>query len=129
MVSLYDLSVPVAIRALEQLLSNLHKGEEWCKSQNVPETTLTEGHISDMLPLTRQVQFATDSAKGILFRVGGEEAVPMEDNEKTFAELYERIEKVLTLLRAAKREKFVDAVSFCTRFPSLSHTHFDGVDC
>jgi len=109
MLSLYDISVPSTIRALEQLLSNLKKGEEWCKAQNLLETTLTEGKISDMLPLTRQVQFACDSAKGVLFRVGGEEEVKMEDNEKTFVELYERVEKVLGLLRGAKREKFVDA--------------------
>lgn len=110
MVSLYDISVPIVIRALEQLLQNLKKGEAWCESNNVEKTTLTEGKIADMLPLTRQIQFATDSAKGILFRVGGEEEVKMEDNEKTFGELYERIEKVLKLLREAKREKFIDEV-------------------
>lgn len=36
----------------------------------------------------------------------------MEDNEKTFAELYARIEKTVKLLRAAKKEKFVGPVSF-----------------
>lgn len=34
----------------------------------------------------------------------------MEDNEKTFAELYERIEKTVAVLKGAKEETFVDVV-------------------
>lgn len=34
----------------------------------------------------------------------------MEDNEKTFAELYDRIEKTVAVLKGAKKETFVDVV-------------------
>jgi hypothetical protein len=111
MVSLYDLSVPITIRALEELSSDLKKGEKWCEDNNVDKTTLTEGKIADMLPLTFQVQTCCNSAKGVLHRIGGAENTPVEDNEKTFEELYARIEKTLDLLRAAKRETFIDEAS------------------
>lgn len=112
MVNLYDVSVPVVIRALEQLADNLKIGEKWCEDNKKEKTVLTEGKISDMLPLTFQVQSACNSAKGVLFRVGGEENTPVEDNEKTFEEMIARVESTLALLKAAKREKFIDEVSF-----------------
>ena len=57
-------------------------------------------------PLTFQVQTCSNTAKGILFRVGREENTPMEDNEKSFADLYSRIDATVKILRAAKKEKF-----------------------
>jgi hypothetical protein len=54
-----------------------------------------------MLPLPKQIQIACDTSKNVLVRVGGAEAVPMEDNETTFEELYERINKTLAILKAA----------------------------
>ena len=48
----------------------------------------------------------SNSAKGTITRVAGATAAPMEDNEKTFKDLYERIEKTVELLRSVKREDF-----------------------
>lgn len=60
--------------------------------------------------MTFQIQTCCNTAKGILFRIGGEENVPVEDNEKTLADLYARIQSTVKLLKAAKKEKFVGPV-------------------
>ena len=46
-----------------------------------------------MLPLKRQVQIASDNAKGAPSRLAGRDAPRYEDNEQTFAELQARIAK------------------------------------
>jgi hypothetical protein len=47
-----------------------------------------------MFPLTRQVQIATDQAKGCVARLAGDAPEAVEDNETTFADLQARIAKV-----------------------------------
>lgn len=110
--SLYDLTVPVVTRALEQLSNVLKKGEEWAKENGKDPQTLIDGKIAeDMLALPFQIQTCSNTSKGILFRVGGMENVPMDDNEKTFEDLYKRIDRTVEMLKGAKREKFVAPVS------------------
>jgi hypothetical protein len=58
-----------------------------------------------MLPLTFQVQFACNVAKGVLHRVANTEWVTIEDNETTTAQLKDRIEQTLKLLREAEGKK------------------------
>ena len=55
-----------------------------------------------MLSLTKQVQIATDHAKGALARLAGRENVRFEDNEATFADLQARIAKTIELLETFK---------------------------
>jgi hypothetical protein len=52
--------------------------------------------------LTRKVQTVSDTSKGVAVRVGKIEPVPFEDNEKTFAELQERIRKTIVVLESVK---------------------------
>lgn len=47
---LYDLSVPVFERGLQNLAGVLKTGEKWCEENNVDKKTLLEGRIApDML--------------------------------------------------------------------------------
>jgi len=48
-----------------------------------------------MFPLTRQVQIATDMAKGCVSRLAGVEIPAWEDKEATFAELIARVERCI----------------------------------
>jgi hypothetical protein len=52
----------------------------------------------DMLPLSRQVQIATDIAKGCAARLSGVEPVRYEDNEASLEELEARVRKTIDLL-------------------------------
>lgn len=47
MASLYEISVPLFIRQLEQLSLVLKKGEAWCEANNVDKTKLLEGKLAD----------------------------------------------------------------------------------
>lgn len=107
MLSLYDVSVPVFIRGLENLDVFLAKGADWCADQGRPESELTAARlIDDMHPLTAQIQRASDSAKGLAVRIGGIENVAMPDEEVTIADLRARIAKTIAVLKAAPREGF-----------------------
>ena len=109
MLSLYDVTVPVFIRSLGNLDAFLAKGAEWFAEQGRPESELTEARlIEDMHPLTAQIQRASDTAKGVVTRVGGAENVSMPDEEKTIADLRARIAKTIAVLEGARREDFED---------------------
>jgi uncharacterized protein len=107
MLSLYDVTVPVFIRALENLDAILDKGAAFFAEQGRPESELTQARlIADMGPLTSQIQRASDSAKGLAVRVGGVENVAMADEEVTIADLKGRIAKTIAFLKATPRQGF-----------------------
>src|SRR5687768_6203144 len=62
-----------------------------------------------MLPLARQVQVASDAAKGAAARLTGTEAPKFEDNETTLAELIARVAKTIDYLKTFKPEQFAGA--------------------
>jgi hypothetical protein len=100
------LGVPLFIRGLTQLSHNIEKAESWANENNVSLEHLAKARLTeDMLPLTFQVQFACNVAKGVLHRVAGTEWVVMEDNETTTAQLKDRIERTLKLLHDAEGKK------------------------
>ena len=63
-----------------------------------PQVFLTSRLAPDMFALTRQVQIATDHAKGAPSRLAGREVPKYEDNEASFADLQARIAKTVDLL-------------------------------
>ncbi|KAF2212301.1 hypothetical protein CERZMDRAFT_59199 [Cercospora zeae-maydis SCOH1-5] len=107
-ISTYDVSVPILVRNLEILSAILKKGEAWAKENGKDADAFLQTRlIDDMLPLTFQIYSCCNTAKAVLPRIGGEEPVSVEDNQKTFAEVYARIDSTVKLLRAAKKEKFI----------------------
>jgi hypothetical protein len=55
-----------------------------------------------MLPLARQVQIAGDNAKGCAARLAGVDPPKFEDNETTFPQLLERVDKTVAFLKTLK---------------------------
>jgi len=97
--SMYQASVPVLVRALNNLAAILTKAEADATARGIdPTVFLTARLAPDMLPLTRQVQIASDSAKGAAARLGGVEIPSFPDTETTFAELHERIAKTIAFI-------------------------------
>jgi hypothetical protein len=93
--------VPVLVRALNNLSTVLAKGAAHAAERNIaPEVLLNTRITPDMFPLIRQVQIATDMAKGAGARLAGVEPPKMEDNETTFDELQARIATVIKQLEA-----------------------------
>lgn len=105
-ISMYQASVPVFIRMLNNLAAVLGKGEAYAEAKKIDPTVLTGSRLyPDMFPLSRQVQIATDNAKGPAARLAGVEVPKFEDNEKTFAELRARIQKTVEFLQTLKPEQ------------------------
>jgi len=103
--SLYDLTVPVLVRALRNLSAILNKGEAYAAEQGLDPKDLIEARLfPDMGALASQVQRVSDSAKGCVVRIGGVENVAMADTETTFAELQARIAATIAFLERTPRE-------------------------
>lgn len=100
-ISMYQASVPVFVRALNNLRTVLQKGEAFAKEKGVaPEVLLQTRLIVDMLPLTRQIQIATDMAKNGACRLAGIEPPKFEDDETAFSQLYARIDRAIDVISA-----------------------------
>ncbi len=104
--SMYQASVPVLIRVLENLVHVLGQGAAHAKTKGANEVNYTSMRlIPDMLPLTRQVQIVCDVAKGCGARLAGLVPPVHEDTEATFAELQARCAKVIDYLKGFKPEQ------------------------
>ena len=70
--SLYTCTVPVFIRALQNLAAELRKGETHIQAQGKQAESLLQAALApDMFNLVRQVQSASDAAKGAGARLAG----------------------------------------------------------
>jgi hypothetical protein len=111
MPSLYSNSVPAFIRGLTSLSHILTVGETYAKDQKIPESDFTEARLAeDMLPLVFQIQNATNAVRNTLTLVAGLTDVPaFEGDEKSFADLQERIAITIKELEKVKEKDFEGA--------------------
>ena len=98
--SMYQASVPVFLRGLENLSAILAKAAAHAEAKKIdPAVFITARLAPDMLALARQVQIASDSAKGCAARLAGVEVPSYPDTESTFPELHERVAKTIAFLK------------------------------
>ncbi len=104
--SMYQASVPTFIRMLTNLAEVLKKGAAYAEAKKIDPVVLLNSRLfPDMFPLTRQVQIATDNAKGAAARLAGLEPPKYEDNESSFSELIARINKTVVYLKTFTPEQ------------------------
>lgn len=109
-VSIYTASVPVLVQMLGGLQGVLAKAEAHVAAKKLDPNALLQARLyPDMFPLLRQVQVASDFAKGVAARLAGVEPPKLEDTEQTFAELQARITTVLGFLRGLDVAQFAEA--------------------
>jgi uncharacterized protein len=110
MPSMFDASIPVFIRALSTLSHELDKAEVMAAERGLlPESLIEARLIEDMFPLRKQVQIASDTAKGCAMRLAGRENPTFEDNEVSFADLQARIAKTIALLQSVDAAALADS--------------------
>jgi len=103
---MYQASVPVFVRALNNLAALLEKAAAHAEARKIDPVVLMNTRLfPDMLPLSRQVQIASDSAKGGAARLAGSEPPKFEDNEKSFPELVARLRNTVAYLESIKPEQ------------------------
>lgn len=110
-ISMFEASVPLFLHTLESLKVILQKGAAHAEAKKFDPNILVNSRLApDMFNLARQVQIASDAAKGAAARLTGTEPPKFEDTESTLPELVARVDKTIHYLRG------------------LSATQFDGSD-
>lgn len=105
-ISMYRASVPVFKTLLGNLDSFLDKAKAYAETRKIDPNALLHARLSpDMFHLIKQVQVATDQAKGAAARLASVEIPKFEDNEATFADLKTRIAKTIAFLDTLKPEQ------------------------
>jgi hypothetical protein len=89
------------MQQLTSLSVVIDKAAAHCQAKGVSPQDLIDARLApDMFPFSRQVQIATDHAKGATARLSGREMPKFEDSETTFDELKARIAKTLAFLKS-----------------------------
>ncbi len=116
--TLHAATVPVFVQFLDALAAILRKAEEHATAKKIaPEVLLGLRLSPDMFPLTRQVQIACDFAKNTTGRLAGAELPKMPDEEKSFAELQERIARTKAYVEGFPAASFAEAATRTVTFP------------
>ena len=106
-ISMYQLTVPAFVRGLTVLADLLKKAEAHVEQHgSVPDALISARLADDMLPLSAQVQRASDTSKMSVERLTGVAAPKFEDNETSFDQLQQRIANTIAYLQSVNAEQF-----------------------
>jgi len=105
--SMYQAAVPVLSRRLAILSSLLAKGADHAAAAGIDPSDLLATRLApDMFPLTRQVQIASDGAKGGVARLAGVEVPSFPDEETTIPELQARLARTIEFVDGVPADRF-----------------------
>lgn len=100
-ISMYAASAPRFVAILRNLDAILSKAEAHAVAHKIdPSVLVTARLYPDMFPLVRQVQIATDQAKGSVARLAGVEVPKFDDNEQGFDDLHARIARTIAFVES-----------------------------
>lgn len=98
--SMREASIDVLIHGLTALSAILDKAAAHAAAKKIDPAVFIQARLApDMFALARQVQIASDTAKGCGARLAGVDVPSWPDTETTFPELQARIEKTVAFLR------------------------------
>jgi uncharacterized protein len=117
--SFYDVSVPAFLQTLGGLQGILTKAEAHCEAKKItPEVLLGARLYPDMLPLSKQIQLASDFAMKGCARLTHSDVPSTPDTEKTFDELKQRLAKAIDYVKTFKPAQFEGADIKDVSFPA-----------
>ena len=97
--SMYAATTPTFRRMLGNLAAILTKAAAHAEVRKIDPGVLLNARLyPDMLPLIKQVQIASDTAKGCIARLAGVDIPKFEDDEASFADLQARIAKTIAFI-------------------------------
>jgi hypothetical protein len=116
--SMSSAAIPTFETVLGALSKLLDKAEAYITEKKINEAVLLNYRLApDMLPLTKQIQIATDQAKNGSSRLAGVEAPKFEDNETTIAQLKERLAKTIAYVKGIDRKAIDSSGDKTINFP------------
>jgi hypothetical protein len=99
-ISMYQASVPVFVHAMGNLQAILAKAAAHAEAKKIDPAVFVNARLApDMFALARQIQIASDAAKGCVARLAGAEVPSYPDTESTFPELEARIAKTIAFVK------------------------------
>ena len=105
--SMYEASVPLFLRGLDQLAHVLRKGAAHAEAAGIDPATLVQARLApDMFTLANQVQRASDTAKASVARLTGLAAPAMADDEASFDDLLGRCAKTRDFIAGVDPDAF-----------------------
>lgn len=109
---MYEFAIPPITHGLKSLAAVLKKAEAHCEARKIkPDVLVGFRLFPDMLPLSSQVQLASDFAKGVGARLSATANPSYADEEKTFADLQTRIAKTIAFLETLDQKAFDGAAT------------------
>jgi uncharacterized protein len=104
-ISMFQASVPAFLQMLNSLSAILGKAEAYAAERKIDPAVLLGYRLApDMFPLARQVQSATDHAKGCSARLAGVDVPKYADDETSFGALRERIARTIEFVEDFRPE-------------------------
>jgi hypothetical protein len=95
-ISMHSASAPIFERMLNNMLVWLDKAQAHAEARRFDASNYLGLRLApDMLPLARQIQIASDGAKGCMARLAGVEVPKWEDTEASLDDLRARIRKTI----------------------------------
>ena len=127
---MHALSVETFTHALGNLSLILEKaGANAAQRKFDPNVLLTARLAPDMLPLTRQVQIASDIAKNSVARLAGQQPPRFEDTESSIEQLRARIARTIDFLNSVPASALEGSETRDVKLPLGERTlEFKGAD-
>ncbi|MGH8202101.1 MAG: DUF1993 domain-containing protein [Steroidobacteraceae bacterium] len=129
-ISVHAVSVELLANSLANLSHVLEKGQAHAVARKYDPALLLAARVTpDMLPLTRQVQIASDMSKFGVARLSGVEAPKFEDKEQTFEELRARIARTIDFIKGVPASALEGSEDRIIKVPARDRTlEFKGLE-
>lgn len=113
---------------LTGLKTVVQKSQAFAQEHGMSDAQFLDERLApDMFPFKKQVQVATDNAKGCAARLSGSEVPSYADDEETFDALLARIEKTITYMQGFTESSFDHAAEVKVTLPYFPGKYMPGV--
>jgi uncharacterized protein len=104
--SMHRMTVPVFVRMFANAQKWLDKAAAHAEARKFDSANYLGLRLApDMLPFSRQIQIATDGAKGCVARLAGMEVPKWDDNEATLSDLRARLQRAIDFAQSVPADK------------------------
>ena len=127
--SVHDLIAVHFTRSLVALKGLLAKARAHAEARKFDENLFLQTRVApDMFPFVKQIQIATDGAKGAAARLTGKTAPVFADDETTLAQLIDRIDRTIAFLQSTSEKDYEGYELRTMAFPWRPGVHMQGFD-
>jgi len=103
--SMFAITVPGFVRSFQAMDTWFDKAQAHADARKFDSSNYLGLRLApDMLPLTKQVQIATDMAKGCVARLAGRDVPKWDDSEATLDELRARVARLVGYVQSVPAE-------------------------